>query len=229
MGLPLTAPSRQLLTETGAALSEIRIALFDDHPPVRDLLAVMLGRQSGIQVIATGQSADEAIVCAGSLMPDVILLDISMAGDGIAAAQKIFLSCPAVRTIMLTSFDDAHLISAALCAGARAFLVKGKPVSEIAEAIRAVHAGVCYLPPSLAARLLDGRPPGMPWRAVIDDGGLDLLEREDQILRSISQGLSNDETASSIGLTEAAVAAFIENIFLKLHAQNIASVISSKS
>ncbi len=202
---------------------EIRIALVDDHARVRDALAGVLKREVGFSIVGTGASSDEAVTLAKDVLPDVLLLDINMPGDGIAAARRIFHSCPAVRIVMLTSADDAYLVDAALSAGARGYVVKGEPASVIAGAIRDAVSGRSYIAPSLAARLLTSPGFGAPW----DTGAgspIELVEREEQILRRLAQGLTYIEIAESTGLSEAAVAAFVTNILMKLHAQTAVEV-----
>ncbi len=199
----------------------IRIALVDDHTRVRDALAAVLKHEEDFSIVGTGASGDEALTLAEDHMPDVLLLDINMPGDGIAAARRIFRSCPAVKIVMLTSADDAYLVDAALSAGARGYIVKGEPAPVIAAAIRDAVSGRSYIAPSLAARLLASPGYGAPWNADADCP-IELVEREEQVLRRLAQGLTYTEIAESTGLTEAAVAAFATNILMKLHAQTVA-------
>ena len=206
----------------------IRIALVDDHTRVRDALAAVLGREEDFSVVGTGASADEAVRLAEDLLPDVLLLDINMPGDGIAAARRIFRSCPAVRIVMLTSADDAYLVDAALSAGARGYLIKGEPAFVIAKSIRDAVGERSFIAPSLAARLLSSPGYGSPWDAG-SDSPIELVEREEQILRRLSQGLTYTEIAEGTGLSEAAVAAFVTNILMKLHAQTVAEAVPNSS
>lgn len=201
----------------------IRIALVDDHARVRDALEALLKREADFSIVGTGASSDEAVALAEDLLPDVLLLDINMPGDGISAARRIFRSCPAVKIVMLTSADDAYLVDAALSAGARGYIVKGEPASVITQAIRDAVDERSFIAPSLAAKLLTSPGFGAPW----DTGAgspIELVEREEQVLRRLAQGLTYIEIAESTGLSEAGVAAFVTNILMKLHAQTAVEV-----
>ena len=202
---------------------DIRIALVDDYARVRDALVALLNREKDFSVVGTGASSDEAVALAEDHLPDVLLLDINMPGDGIAAARRIFRTCPAVKIVMLTSADDAYLVDAALSAGARGYIVKGEPASVIAVVIRDTVSGRSYIAPSLASRLLKSPGFGAPWGTGADDP-IELVEREKQILRRLAQGLTHIEIAENTGLSEAGVAAFVTNILMKLHAQTAVEV-----
>ena len=119
---------------------------------------------------------------------------------------------------MLTSADDTYLIDAALTAGARGYIIKGEPASVIAGAVREALRGRSYIAPSLAAKLLTSPGFGAPWNTGAESP-IELVEREEQVLRRLAQGLTYIEIAESTGLSEAAVAAFVTNILMKLHAQ----------
>ncbi len=196
----------------------ITVALFDDHTAMRDALAKTLARDSGIDVVAAGSTAAEAIKYATDLVPDVVLLDLNMPGGGLNAARHLSRHAPATKIIVLTSDDAAHQVDAALMAGASAFLTKGSSSAEIRAAIRSVHKGMSELSPSLSVRLLSSRPVGTPWGMDTGQRPLELLEREEQILLRLSQGLTPQEIGESIGLSTAAVNAFMSNVLIKVHA-----------
>lgn len=200
-----------------AAETRIAVALFDDHVLMRESLARALSRDPGLQVVATGGSAEEAVAAALEHVPDVILLDLNMPGRGISAALRLARLSPASRVIVLTSDDAAHQIDAALSAGACAFLIKGASTTDIRAAIRRACSGKSEMSPSLAARLLNSRPLAAPWGAEGPELPFELLEREEQILRRLSQGLNPAEIGESIGLSETTVEAFISNIMIKIH------------
>jgi two-component system, NarL family, nitrate/nitrite response regulator NarL len=218
--LSLNFLSNRHVFQTRRDIEGLRIALVDDHARVRDALAAVLARERDFEVVAAGSSGDEAIAIAEDLLPDVILLDINMPGDGIVAARRIFRVCPAIKIVMLTSADDAYLVDAALSAGARGYIVKGEPAAVIADTIRDIDSGQSYLAPSLAAKLLASPGYGAPWDGDTESP-IELVEREEQILRRLAQGLTYTEIAESTGLSAAAVAAFVTNILMKLHAQTV--------
>jgi two-component system nitrate/nitrite response regulator NarL len=197
----------------------IRVAIVDDHPIMRDGLVYTLDREDDFEVVAQGATGEEAIHIAETVLPDLILLDINMPGDGLKAARAISSKCPAVRIVMLTAHDGEHHVVNALRGGASGYIVKGVSSEELIKTVRSVHNGEAYVTPALAARLLgmrnkDAAPSRFPDRFV------DLNVREEQILRFVSEGYSNKEIGETIGLTEKTVKHYMTNILQKLHVRN---------
>lgn len=185
---------------------------------MRDALASALSRDPLIRIAATGATAEEAVAAVSVEALDIVILDLNMPGGGVEAATGINRLSPATRVIMFTSQDDAQKVDAALTAGAWAFLVKGTPIAGIRAALRDVHKGKVQISPSLASRLLGFRPSIAPWSEDENERPFDLLEREEQILLRLSQGLSSTEIGEAIGLSPDTVEAFMSNIIMKLHA-----------
>jgi two-component system, NarL family, nitrate/nitrite response regulator NarL len=196
----------------------IRVAVVDDHPIMRDGLVHILNSEDGFEVVAQGASAEEAIQIAQVLLPDLILLDISMPGDGMVAARAISHACPAVRIIVLTAHDSEHHVLEALHGGASGYLVKGVSSEELIKTARAVHGGEAYVSPALAAKLLGRRSKEVT--PVWDNRGVDLTAREEEILQLVCEGKSNKEIGDHISLTEKTVKHYMTNILQKLHARN---------
>jgi DNA-binding NarL/FixJ family response regulator len=119
----------------------IRVAIFDDHPIMRGGLLHTFEREEGFEVVGEGGSCAEAVRIAEMLLPDLILLDISMPGDGVEAARIISRNCPAIRIIMLTAHDSEQYVVEALRGGASGYLVKGVSSEELVKSARAVHEG----------------------------------------------------------------------------------------
>ena len=184
---------------------------------MRDALARSLNRDPQLEVLATGGSAAEALAAVTEVQPDVVVLDLHMPGNGIEAARRLAVEAPATRTIILSSDDDAHQIDLALAAGASMYLTKDLRTAEIRSAIRRVHAGKCDFSPTLALRLLGNNPLASPWGGLHNECPFEMLEREEQILRRLAQGLGVEEIGASVGLTTAAVEAFLSNVLMKLH------------
>jgi DNA-binding NarL/FixJ family response regulator len=198
----------------------LRIAIVDDHPLLRAGVARTLSEQPAFEVVGEGASADDAVRLAEELLPDVMIIDVSMPGGGIAAARRISASCPVVKLIMLTVSEDDEDVCAALQAGARGYVLKGVGAGELVEVIRSVARGEAYVSPALAARLLaDGRRGD---RA--GDGAADLVAgltaREEQILRCVARGLSNKEVGRELDLQEKTVKHYMTNILQKLQVRN---------
>lgn len=197
----------------------LQVAVVDDHPLFREGVAATLGAQPGIDVVGEGASAAEAVRLAAEKLPDVMLLDVSMAGGGLNAARQIAAASPVVKVVMLTVSEEEEDVTAALRAGARAYVLKGVAARELVGILRSVAAGDVYVTPSLAASLLsDLGSPGANRRS---SGPLDdLTEREREILECVAEGESNKEIAAQLGLSEKTVKHHMTNILQKLHVRN---------
>jgi two-component system nitrate/nitrite response regulator NarL len=197
----------------------IRVAIVDDHPILRDGLVHTFAHQDGFEVVGQGGTAEEAIQIAEMALPDLLLLDLNMPGDGIHAARAISQSCPAVRIIVLTAHDGEEHVLKALRSGASAYVVKGVSSEELVKTARAVHGGEAYVSPALAAKLLRVRSRDKPRNGSTSEF-VDLTLREEQILRLVCEGQSNREIGETIGVSEKTVKHYMTNILQKLHARN---------
>ncbi len=195
----------------------LHVAVVDDHPLFREGVAHSLRTQPGITVVAEGATAADALAIAADL-PDVMLLDVSMPGGGIAALGRITAAYPVVKVVMLTVSEDEEDVTAALRAGARGYVLKGVAARELVGVVRAVAAGEVYVTPSLATSLLveltspTNRLPTSPLA--------DLTERERQIVELVAGGDSNKEIATQLGLSEKTVKHHMTNILQKLQVRN---------
>jgi DNA-binding NarL/FixJ family response regulator len=198
----------------------LQVAVVDDHPLFREGVALSLGRQPDIEIVAEGESAADAVAIAAAHLPDVMLLDVSMPGGGLNAVRQIAAAYPVVKAIMLTVSEDEDDVTAALRLGARAYVLKGVAARELVAIVRAVAAGEVYVTPSLAASLLfdmsGGRGQGRPAASPLDE----LTERERQILERVAGGDSNKEIGAQLGLTEKTVKHHMTNILQKLQVRN---------
>jgi len=197
----------------------IRVVVVDDHPLFRSGVVRTLEEEPDITVAAEGASAQEAIDLVAIHAPDVALLDISMPGNGIVAAQKIAVAHPGVKIAMLTVSENDQDVMKALEAGACGYVLKGVGAHELVTMIRGVTAGESYVSPSLAARLLvamksSGGAP-TPQSALAN-----LTDREEQILRLVAKGLSNKEVGRELDLQEKTVKHHMTSILQKLKARN---------
>lgn len=194
----------------------IRILLADDHPMFRDGVAHSLGSEPDFKVIAQAASGEEAVELAQRLIPDVVLLDITMPGiGGIAAAARIAASLPDMRIVMLTVSEDKDNLVAALKAGAHGYVLKGAAASELRAIVRRVAGGEAFVTPTLAARLLAefSRPQAR-------DPLSELTAREHDVIELLSLGSSNREIAERLYLAEKTVKHYVTCILQKLHARS---------
>jgi two-component system NarL family response regulator len=185
--------------------SPIRILIADDHPIVREGLAMILERRDDMTVVAEAGNGQEAVDLFRAHRPDVILMDLNMpVMDGVTAITRIREEHPAARVIVLTTFDGDEDIYRGIQAGARAYLLKDAPRENLLEAIRAVHAGQTRIPPEVSAKLAERiRYPA-------------LTPRELEVLRLMVAGHSNQEIGQILSITEGTVKAHVNSILSKL-------------
>ena len=195
----------------------IRILIADDHTLVRAGLRALLDSEPGMEVVGEAADGVEAVDKAGSLEPDVILLDLVMPRkDGIEAISGICTADPDARILVLTSYTDDEKVFPAIKAGALGYLLKDSEPQELLQAIRSVYAGEPSLAPTIARKLMRElqQPPDLP------PAENPLSEREMQVLRLVAQGLSNREIGGRLVVSERTVRAHVSNILEKLHLAN---------
>ena len=194
----------------------IGVLVVDDHPLFREGVVHSLDAEPGLTVVGQAASGEEALRLARELMPDVVLLDISMPGwSGLVAAAKIATACPATVIVMLTVSEDKDKLLAAFKAGARGYVLKGVSAQELAKVVRSAAAGDVYVSPPLAAEMLvsltRGRAP---------DPLQELTDREREILGLIGTGLSNREIGERLFLSEKTIKHYVTNILQKLQVRS---------
>ena len=188
----------------------IRVMLVDDHMMVRRGLATFLKAFDDLQLAGEAESGAGAVQLCGEILPDVVLMDMVMADmDGAAATRAIRQQYPQVQVIALTSFKEGELIKNALEAGAIGYLLKDVSADELVQAIRAAHAGRATLSPEAAQALVEtaNQPPGP---------GLDLTEREREVLALMVEGLSNTQIAGRLTVSPSTIKSHVSNILSKL-------------
>jgi two-component system, NarL family, response regulator len=182
-----------------------KVLIADDHPIVRMGLASMVASQAGLTLLGEASSGEDAVRMYQQLRPDVVLMDLRMLGlDGVGAIEAIRAFDIEARVIILTTFDGEEDIYRGLRAGAKAYLLKDSPHSEIVECIRTVVRGQRYLPTAIAAKLA-GRL-----------GNEALSPRELEVLRHMSAGASNKEIARLTSITEGTVKFHVTAVMAKL-------------
>ena len=200
--------------------SEIRVVIVDDHPIFRDGAARTLNSCPDIEVVAKGECAEDAIRLAQEQLPDIILLDISMPGGGVEAARVISRTCPVVKIAMLTVSEHEDDVMQSLEAGANGYILKGVGGQELIEIICSVHNGDSYVSPNLAGRMLTELKNGSADNGASKDVFSELTAREEQILESVSRGLSNKEIGRELNITEKTVKHYVTNVLQKLQVRN---------
>jgi len=187
--------------------NRIRVLCADDHPLVRKGIALILGNEADMELVAEANNGREAVELFRRLQPDVTLMDLRMPElDGIGAVQQIRGEFPAARIIALTSFDGDQDIYRALEAGVRGYLLKEMVHTEVLSAIRLVHAGKPLMAQEVAERLNDYFPK------------MALTPREIEVLTLVAQGLANKEIAARLGKADGTIKIHVQNVLAKLGA-----------
>lgn len=195
----------------------IRILIADDHAIVRKGLVTLITTEPGMELVGEAEDGIEVVSKARSLQPDVILLDLVMPRqDGIEAIKEIKAENPAARILVLTSFADDDKVFPAIKAGALGYLLKDSSPLQLLQAIRDVYQGESSLHPTIARKLIRelNQPSDLP------PAEEPLTKRELQVLRLVAQGLSNQEIATELVVTERTVTTHVSNILAKLHLAN---------
>jgi NarL family two-component system response regulator LiaR len=188
----------------------IRVMLVDDHMMVRRGLATFLKVFDDLQLVGEAENGAAAIQLCGEVLPDVVLMDMFMPDmDGATATRVIRQQFPQVQVIALTSFKEGELIKKALEAGAIAYLLKDVSADDLVRAIRAAHAGRATLSPEAAQALVEtaNQPPMK---------GLDLTEREREVLALMVEGLNNTQIAGRLTVSPSTIKSHVSNVLSKL-------------
>jgi len=197
-------------------LETIKILIADDHAFVREGTRRILEQEQDLEVVAEAGDGEEAVKLASELKPDVALIDVAMPKlDGIEATRQIKVLYPAVAVLVLSAYDDDQFVFGLLEAGAAGYMLKSVRGHEIVDAIRAVYAGESVLHPSVARKVLN-RFAGVSSKPR-EKKSLELLtDREMEVLKLVTKGLSNKDVAEELCLSVRTVQGHLANIFNKL-------------
>ncbi len=211
------------LGDTAAAndIDRIDLVIADDHEVVRRGVRSLLSTIEDIEVVGEAGTADEAVAIATELVPDVVLLDLQMpGGHGLDATRRIATALPSVAVVILTMYEDADSIDAALRAGARGYLLKGASQNDVVHAIRAAARGHVILGPGAAERLLDRL--NTPTGSVVFP---QLTARERDVLSLVANGQNNTTIGQALHLAPKTIANHVSNILTKLQIADRAEAI----
>ncbi|HEY2507059.1 MAG TPA: response regulator transcription factor [Streptosporangiaceae bacterium] len=208
-----------------SAAPQVRVIVADDHQVVRAGFAALLDTQPDFTVVGTACDGAEAVRLGRELWPDVVLMDVRMPGtDGIEATRQLLSGQPAragqpdpPRVLILTTFDLDDYVYDALRAGASGFLLKDVTAERLFDAVRIVAAGDALLAPAVTRRLISEFARLSPAHATPGRPALDVLTpRETEVLRLVAEGLSNQQVAARLVVTEETVKTHVSRVLHKL-------------
>ena len=199
----------------------IRVFLADDHAIVREGLVTLLAAQADMTVVGTAANGQEALLQVRTLLPDVVILDISMPGqDGIETTRQLLAQWPRLPVVILSMHSGAQHVFHALEAGARGYLLKESAAREIIDAVRMVQTGRRYLSPKVAeivAEGLSGRSGTSPLES--------LSRREREIIKLVADGHSSAAIGEMLHLSPKTVDSYRSRLMQKLHITELAGLI----
>jgi len=201
---------------------KIKLLLVDDHPIVLDGIKSHLCAQPEFEVVGDAPNGQEALRKAKLLLPDVVLMDISMPHmNGLEAMTSLRKQVPNAKILVLTMHDSREYIAQVVRSGARGYLLKDSAPAELVGAIKAVHGGEVYFSPSVSKVLIeemaDGRKPSGPEQQPLTD-------REREVLSLIAEGLLNKQIADRLGIGVRTIETHRERIMRKLDIHTVAGL-----
>jgi DNA-binding NarL/FixJ family response regulator len=201
----------------------IKVLLVDDHTIVRHGLRALLEKEADMEVVSEAGNGREAMLLAGELLPDVIVMDIAMPDmNGIDAARRIMADHPKINILALSMLGDKRFVFEMFSAGVKGYLLKDCAADELVRAIRAVHHGEMYLCPQIAGIVVKDfitlTPEASP------EASPALTSREREVLQLIAEGKNAKEIAFILSLSSKTVDTFRQNIMKKLSLNTVAEL-----
>jgi DNA-binding NarL/FixJ family response regulator len=201
----------------------MRILLADDHQMMRDGLRALLEREPDLQVVGEAADGRAAVELCGRLQPDLVVMDIGMAGlNGIDATRQLTAQAPRVRVVALTMNTDRSYVLAMFEAGAMAYLVKSAAADELIRAIRAVARGQKFVSSAVAGAVVDGSSAHL--EAEPAGRRRALTPREREVLQLLSEGKTTKEIAAQLELAAQTVETYRKQIMAKLELRSVAEL-----
>jgi NarL family two-component system response regulator LiaR len=195
----------------------IRLLIADDHAIVREGMNFLATTRSDIEIVGEAEDGLEAVELADKVDPDVILLDLMMPRmDGVEAIQAIKQKHPEAKILVMTSFAEEEKVLAAIRAGALGYLLKDSSPRDLVQAIHDVHRGESSLHPTIARTVIRE----MSGESSSRDDSHDLTDRETEVLRLVARGLSNQEIADKLFISERTAGVHVGHILTKLDLTN---------
>jgi two-component system, NarL family, response regulator NreC len=192
-----------------------RVLIADDHAVVRAGLRLLLSQETGMELVGEATGGEEAILLTEELIPEILILDLSMADlDGIQVSRTIHSKMPQVKILILTVHEDEALLREAIRSGASGYILKHAAEVEMMIAIRTVQKGDIYVHSSMLRGLLEPNPSPSESSVSVDET---LTPREKDVLRLIVQGYTNREIADELNISKRTVDGHRSNLTAKLN------------
>jgi len=206
-------------------MKKLRILLADDHIVMRTGLRALLERQPNLEVVGESENGRETVTLAGTLRPDVVVMDVGMPIlNGIDATQTIVAECPTIAVIILSMHADESYVMRALKAGARGYLLKDSAASDLIGAIQAVSQGKSFFSAKVSRILAEDYVRVLKQKGAADTYDL-LTSREREILQLLAEGKRNKEVATALNLSPYTVETHRSHILQKLNLHNSAELV----
>jgi len=207
----------------------VRVVIAEDQALVRRGMALLLSMAPDMECVGQACNGEEAVRLAEVLRPDIVLMDLHMpVKGGVAATREITSAHPATQVLVLTTLDDDETVFEAVRAGAQAYLLKDASEEELLETIRALRRGESRLTPQIARKVMDQfrhlAQSGESWQPSVDTHANDtpltgnLTDKEERVLKYITDGATNREIAHAMTLAEGTIKNYVSRIMQKLHA-----------
>jgi DNA-binding NarL/FixJ family response regulator len=197
---------------------KIRVAIIDDHPMVREGVAHVIAAEAGFEVVAKGGTAHDAVEIVRVHNPDILVLDISIPGGGVAALQSIVKLGKNTKVLMLTVSDDQSDVYNTLNLGAQGYVLKGISGPELIQALHSIYVDGHYLSPSLGAKILTDI--GRHKLSSHVENHSALTEREEAVFKFVRMGKTNKEIGASLDLSEKTIKHYMGKLFRKLNVKS---------
>jgi DNA-binding NarL/FixJ family response regulator len=217
-----------MASEDKSAAPRIRVLIAEDQALVRRGTSLLISLEPDMEVVGSACDGIEAVVMAEKLRPDIVLMDLHMPKQGgVAATREITQSLPGTQVLVLTTLNDDETVFDAVRAGALGYLLKDATEQELLDTIRALRRGESRLTPQIARKVMDqfrrlasaaDGPPNPSSANKEGSDGENLNDKEEKILRLITEGMSNRQIAAAMFLAEGTVKNYVSRIMEKLHA-----------
>ncbi len=205
-------------------MKKLRVLIADDHAVLRDGLKALVSAQPDMEIVGEAENGRATYERAKELMPDVVLMDISMPElNGVQATELLKRDCPHTKILVLTAYKDKGYLDRLLKVGASGFILKLSAAEELIGAIRLVAEGKTYLDPQMVDRIAEGYIRSKTLKGEVRQR--ELTAREEEVLRLIAQGYSNKEISTQLKIAVKTVESHKANLMQKLELRSRTEIV----